>query len=143
MNYHYGYLLMFKKKQHNLPKFPPAVLPTFEKLCIEIPEEEIPELMTEYREVCKKRGEAAQKNPLFDKVLAAEIQNRCEQLLLVYPRITSAHRKLVIGAVRYCAAIQDGFSEDTFAAGLRDDAQVINYVLEEIGIEDAFIELQK
>lgn len=135
--------MVFNRKLHKLPKFPADVIPIFEGCCMNLPEEEIPALLQEYRDMCQKRYEETKNNALFDKRLALEIQDRCEQLLEVYSQVHPGLRKLIIGAVRYCAAVRDGFSEDFFASGLRDDAKVVNYVLEEIGVEDAFIDLRE
>jgi hypothetical protein len=37
-------------------------------------------------------------------------------------------------------AAEDGFNDLEFASGYNDDAQVMNFVLEELGLEDEYIQ---
>ena len=135
--------MIFKRKEHKLPKFPPDIIPMFEGLCVDVSDEQVEDLLLEYRQKSAARLEEKKNDPVFDKRLAKEIQSRCEELLTLYPELNTTQKRLVIGAVRYCAASGDAFSDDIFASGLRDDVKVLNYVIEELGVGITFIELDE
>jgi uncharacterized membrane protein YkvA (DUF1232 family) len=75
-------------------------------------------------------------------VLAEEIAARCFFLLDRYAAAETEHRRLIVGAISYFVIDDDGAEDEGFATGFDDDARVINYVLEELGIDDQFIDVR-
>jgi len=126
----------FKKRKHPLPKFPADVAPTFERLCEALPVERVKELEPEVDLCMKNFEDAAADYPHMNLTLARQIADRCRTLLSKYPELSESERAMVIGAVRYFAISEDALSETTFASGFHDDARVINYVLEELGMAE-------
>ncbi|MEZ4752837.1 MAG: hypothetical protein R3A13_00780 [Bdellovibrionota bacterium] len=53
----------------------------------------------------------------------------------------SINKSKIVGAVRYFAVAEDPFPDETFASGFDDDARVLNHVLEELGLEEYYIDL--
>lgn len=78
-------------------------------------------------------------NPLYDRKLSEKIFAMCDVLLDFYPSASTYQRKIIVGALKYCIAKNDGMSDEFFASGLRDDAKIVNFVLEEIGKGDQAI----
>lgn len=136
----YGFFLFFKRRIHNLPKFPPQVIPMFKSLCIEIPVDQLMQLKAEFDETWAKKLKEGQGHIGFDPAVADKLYGACRLLLNSYEDLPPKHRKLAIGAIRYCVATEDAYSDELFAAGQHDDIRVVNYVLEEIGLLDSFID---
>jgi len=127
----FGFL---KRRKHPLPRFPADVVSTFEQLCEALPVERVKELEPEVDLCMKNFEEAASDHPHMNLTLARQIADRCRMLLSKYSEFSESERALVIGAVRYFAIAEDALSETTFASGFHDDARVLNYVLEELGM---------
>lgn len=129
----------FSRKQHKLPVFPSTIKKLFKSLCVDIDEGKLPilrEKTLEEVENSKKRG---QEGLLMDVRLAEEISKRCIYLLDHFHEFSPSERRLAIGAIAYFAISDDPISEEIFASGYDDDAKVMNYVLEELKIENMFI----
>ena len=135
--------MFFKRRAHPLPKFPPKLIPTFRKLCVAIAQDEIPALQHRMEEMFVEDREENRDNPLYDARLSRHIEDRCRLLLHMYGEVSTRHRALILGAVRYCVATGDAMPDEHFATGKEDDARILNHVLEEIGITDQFIELDR
>lgn len=129
------------KRRFNLPRFPETVAPTFKALCEALDPEHIPELRKAVNECLADAREKEKKNEMLDVEGAEEIAQRCNYLLDNYEDYSVEHRALVIGAVRYFAIAEDPFDDDTFATGFHDDKRVMNYVLEDLGLEDQYIDV--
>lgn len=134
--------MIFKRKQHKLPKFPPSIIPTFKSLCEALPAEKVASYRDEVGTELERVKEAAQENPIISVRIAEALAERCYLLLDHYEQLGTAQRALAVGAIRYFALSKDAVSEEHFASGFDDDVKVLNHVLEELGIEDQFIELQ-
>lgn len=132
--------MFFKRRLHTLPKFPPQIIPMFKSLCIDIPLEQLTELRGEFDQVWQKKMEEARGNIGYNKNIADKLYGACKLLLDAYEEIPAKNRRLAVGAIRYCVATEDAYSDELFAAGQHDDVQVINFVLEELGFLDSFIE---
>ena len=128
-------------KKHKLPKFPKTVAPTFRALCEDLPADAVPALVTQLGEAFRDIQSKAQNNPLVDVSLAASITNKLNSLLDGYATFTAKQRSLVIGAARYFVHDADPMSDEDFATGYHDDARVLNYVLDQLGFEDGFLEV--
>jgi hypothetical protein len=62
-------------------------------------------------------------------------------LLDRYSEFAAYEQSLIVGAVRYFAIADDPFDDETFATGFYDDMRVMNYVMEEIGVEGKFFDV--
>lgn len=131
--------MVFGRYQYKLPKFPQDVAPVFKRLCIPIEPEKIPEIKSDLDKCMVELREEAPSKPYLNLKLAAEIAERCHFLLDSYSNYALKQRGLIMGAVRYFAYDNDPFPDGTFATGLDDDATIVNYVLERLGVEDKFI----
>ncbi|MCB0346753.1 MAG: SseB family protein [Bdellovibrionales bacterium] len=76
-----------------------------------------------------------------DQRLMNAIAERAMMLIEVYPRRSTKEKALITGAVRYFWSHRDAIPDSTSLIGLDDDARVMNFVLEELGFEEAFIDL--
>jgi hypothetical protein len=123
-------------KRYKLPKFPPELIPAFESVCEALPADSIDDYHKEVDEVLAKCREVAKNNTTINIPLAEEIANRAHILLDHYKEFDEKKRALVVGAIRYFAVMDDALPADVFASGMNDDANVMNYVLEEVGLEE-------
>jgi hypothetical protein len=134
--------MIFSKRKHKLPSFPPDAARTFHRLCETLDSETVPQLREELQSAYEQIMDLAIERPLMDTRLVREIYERGLLLLDRYSGLSPQHQALVIGALRYFAATDDSFSDTHFASGFDDDAKVMNYVLEEVGIRNEYIELE-
>lgn len=130
-----------KRKQHNLPKFPDTVIPTFKHLSEAIPSDEIEELRKKVEFCYNGFVETSRKDETFDLKSAQDLVNCCHFLLNSYDDYNDDLKAQVIGAVRYFAIADDPFDDATFASGFHDDKKIMNYVLEELEIHDRYLDL--
>lgn len=133
-------MIFWKRRQHRLPKFPSNVIPTFKRLCEELPVEMLDDLRAAVDHCLVELRGMLEKHPHLNLRLAEQIGDRCYLLIDNYPELDSKQRELVIGAIRYFAIAEDPYSEETFASGLIDDAKIVNYVLEELELFDSYLE---
>lgn len=131
-----------KKREHKLPKFPPNAASTFKNLCVLVPESELALLKV----VCNKhfdqeQAEALVESNQYNFIESEDVQRTCTFLLDQYYRQTDENRKLIVGAVRYAALSEDPFDDHTFASGMTDDKQILNYVLEELDIHNHYLKI--
>ena len=131
---------IFKKRQHKLPKFPDTVIPVFKQLCAVLDEGGIAELRKSVDEVLAFHEKHHQEKGDFD-IRSAKALAECAYFLLEhYQDYPPKKQALLVGAVRYFAIAEDPFDETIFTSGFHDDAMVMNYVLEELGVTDRYIE---
>jgi len=135
-------MIFWKRRQYQLPRFPGNVIPAFRSACEDLPQEKAQELEAEVDSALESLYEEFNNNGNVDIRKAEALADRCKLLLSKYNTLDEEHRKLAVGAVRYFATLEDAFASGTFASGLVDDAKVMNYVLEELGIEGQFIEIR-
>lgn len=135
-------MIFTRKVKYKLPKFPVTVIPAFRQLCREIPAEQVDEVRAEVERCIGSLRERAPERPNLNLPLAEEIAARCFVLLDRFAESDGEARKLIMGAVSYFVVDGDGAEDDSFATGFDDDAKVINYVLQQVGIEDQFIDLR-
>ncbi len=130
-----------KKRKHKLPKFPPFVRPAFESYCAELDSDGL-KLLGKALQTHFSSNSAANDGPEthYSDKEARDVFEVCKYLLTLYPSRNPAEQKLIVGAVRYAASSDDPFCDHTFASGMTDDKQVINYVLEELKIEDRYLD---
>ena len=135
-------MIFSRKAKYKLPKFPVSVVPAFRQLCREIPVDQVDAVRAEVERCIGTLRERAPERPNLNLPLAEEIAARCFVLLDRFPDYDVEKRKLVMGAVSYFVVDGDGAEDDSFATGFDDDARVMNYVLQQVGIEDQFIDLR-
>ena len=73
--------------------------------------------------------------PDVDVGLAEKLASACLGLLKVYPGLDDGSRAAVVGAVRYFMQAGDASDDLSSAEGFKDDAAVINYVIEITGAD--------
>lgn len=136
-------ILMFfkKKRKYPLPKFPPHVASIFRSLCILLDDSELGILLNAVNEHFKRAKLERHPESNYNQQDANEIMECCKYLLENYSQYSDKHKELIIGAVRYAASSDDPFCDNTFASGLSDDKQVLNHVLEELGLHDRYLYL--
>lgn len=83
------------------------------------------------------------KKKLVSTDLVKNLYLRSKFLLEHYSEFKPAQQPLIIGAVYYFALDKDASPDTEFATGFDDDAQVMNHVLEELGVVGQFIDYQK
>ena len=130
------------KKKYTLPKFPPEVSQIFRDLAVGVQQGEIVELERGVSERLAAAKEAAKDHPTVNVPRCEDIAERCRLLLSMLPTTPADKQPLIGGAVRYFLYDADPQSDTVFATGFDDDAQVVNYVLEELGVEGKFISLK-
>lgn len=136
-------MVIFSKKQHNLPTYPKTIKKMFKEYCVNVDKEQLDMIREKVSEELSDAQKRIDNGGLHDLKMAQEIANRCYYLLDNYYNFSSSEQKLIIGAVCYFAICDDPISEEIFASGYDDDAKVMNYVLEELDINDMFIELSE
>lgn len=133
--------MVLRRRKHKLPKFPADIRDTFFRLCETLSVDNIESYRNEIKEVVQEQQKEAKTNRYINLELIDALQRACNKLLDIYPNLNPKHQALAIGAIRYFALSEDPFSDQHFASGMDDDAKVMNHVLEELGVEDMFIDL--
>ncbi len=134
-------MFFFQKTKHKLPKFPPTVATIFKSLREDLSVEEAQKLRDEVLICVDEAREREKKDPRTDLESTIELANCCKVLLDRYENFSSKQRALVVAAVRYFAGGNDPLNDEEFASGLWDDKRVMNYVLEQLGIEDMYLKV--
>jgi uncharacterized membrane protein YkvA (DUF1232 family) len=116
---------------------PPIVERSFRKLLHAIPEEEIAALQREVNENLKRVKRSQDKGA--DKKAAEALTDCSRYLLSNYAQHSAAEQALIVAAVRYFILNDDALPDSTPDVGLDDDVRVMNYVLEELGIQGKYI----
>lgn len=130
-----------KTRKHHLPTFPPRAKSHFRKLCEALPPHTVPQLRDELNGYYEGILKDADSHPLVNTAIIRELFDRASLLLDRYPHLPERQRSLVVGALRYFVSNDDSLSDLEFASGFHDDAEVMNYVLEELGLEDEAIDI--
>ncbi len=73
--------------------------------------------------------------PDVDVRLAEKLASACLELLKDYPGMDDRSRAAVVGAVRYFMQAGDATDDLSSGEGFKDDAQVVNYVIEITGAD--------
>jgi hypothetical protein len=131
--------MAFVRERFPLPRFPQTVIPTFRSLCSAVSDEDAAQLISQLQAHLSQIEQDATTAPLLNVDLAHSIGRMSLYLLKRYPEFSIEHKALIIGAIRYFAFAEDALAESTFACGFDDDAKVMNYVLEKLGLEDRAI----
>lgn len=133
--------MFWKKRLHKLPKFPATVAQTFKVLCETLDDAGIEELRTAVTANLNDVVQKSSSNETMDPDAARALADCCYFLLDQYPEFDARQQSLIVGAVRYFAIADDPFDDETFATGFYDDMRVLNYVMEEVGIEGRFFDV--
>lgn len=133
--------MLGKPRKHQLPTFPPRAKNHFKRLCEPLPPHTVPQLREELEAYYETVLREADQHPLVDTDLIRDLYDRASLLLDRYPHLLERQRALVVGVLRYFVSNDDSLSDLEFASGFHDDAQVMNYVLEELGLEDEAVDI--
>lgn len=128
------------KTRYEIPRSPPAVSRTFHELCgcvsadllrllhnqISLAEEKLSAAGGENREQKIRNGFA--------------LIERSRFLLDRYETFSENERALIVGAIRYFTLAKDGVLDATPIHGFTDDVAIMNFVLQELGVENKFID---
>lgn len=131
---------MAKRMKYKLPAFPSNIKKTFKALCLPLATQEITKAQQELEDYIVLLENKVREGANVDLNLAHKLAKASRHLLNNYSSFSEDKQALAIGAVRYFVTNEDPLSDASFATGLDDDAAVMNYVLQQIGIEDFFIE---
>ena len=135
-------MIFWKRRKHNLPKFPEEIIPLFDRLATELKGEQLIAFKNEVGQIVEEELKNSIEMSAENKRILFELINLTNFLLEQYEERTPHERKLIIGAIKYFVGQDDPIPDQIFQTGLLDDAKVMNYVLEELGIEDRYIELR-
>ena len=130
----------FKRKQHPLPKFPDHVIPTFQALCESVPVDSLSTVSNDLLVYVNVVREQSLEHQHVNIELADALIAGCQKMLEAYPSLDEKLQGYVVGALRYFVHNEDGVGDMAFGSGFDDDAKVINFVLEEIGVEGFFVD---
>lgn len=125
--------------KYELPTFPKGVARAFKSACEVWDQEMILKLKDSIDEYMVQFQELHIVHEFGDLELAKSLARVSKMLLARYHTFDSEQKALVVGAVRYFVEDNDPLPDTGFSSGLVDDAQVMNHVLERLGIEDHFI----
>jgi uncharacterized membrane protein YkvA (DUF1232 family) len=135
--------MIFKRKKHNLPKFPDYIPSGFNRLRETISDEAAQALQMELFDYMGRVEKEKSEDPMVNLKLAREIAQVSSYLLEHYKDFGNKQKSLIVAGVRYFISDGDGVADFEFASGLIDDAQVMNHVLEEVEVADKFIEVDR
>ncbi|MBX7144011.1 MAG: hypothetical protein K1X79_06130 [Oligoflexia bacterium] len=127
--------------KHPLPKFPPKLISRFRSLCESLPISSLSQLRSELVKAVEAARTQSDRNPRVNRKRLEDIASRAMMLIDVYGNFPPDKQALIIGALRYFAIADDELSDEVFCTGLDDDAKVFNHVLEQLGIDEQYIEL--
>jgi tRNA A37 N6-isopentenylltransferase MiaA len=133
---------MFSWKKHKLPKFPDGAAEVFKSLCASIEEDQATALRVLLQETYEEMKANSHNNPRMNVARLEEVYSTASYLMNHYSSFSPHEQTLIVGAVRYFAIDQDVANDLAFFTGLDDDAKILNYVLEQIGVNDRYIKLQ-
>lgn len=126
---------------YELPKTPPELRTTFEHLCRSFPPDCIPELRMGVHAALERLSHLKDSYLGPNLELAQDIARRVYYLIENYQSFPPEKHHLIVGAIRYFMIEKDIVPDSRPITGLDDDARVVNYVLEQLGIPDMFIDM--
>jgi len=119
----------------------PAVQHLFESMCELLPDEEARALEPAVREHARAIRAAQENNEFLDAETAEQIAVALVALLADYDGYADSQKMLLIGAARYFIQSQDAEGDLTSILGCDDDAEVLNYVVEQLDRKDLRVAL--
>jgi uncharacterized membrane protein YkvA (DUF1232 family) len=133
---------MFFRKAHKLPRFPEEAAHTFKALCGHISSQEVQALSIQLDEMYNSILEKVSSSPNMNLDRFRDVYAVARYLMNHFESFAKDQQYLIIGGVRYFTMEHDSVSDIEFYTGFDDDAKVLNYVLEQIGVHDRYISLQ-
>lgn len=115
---------------------------TFRLLCETLDDQQVKELRNAVDQHFLDAIENSKTIETYDIDSARILVDCCYFLLDSYREFDEKQQSLIVGAVRYFAIADDPFDDETFATGFHDDMRVMNYVLEELGIEGRYFDVR-
>ncbi len=135
--------MIFTRRKYKLPTFPDYIARGFSRLRETLDKSGATALQMELFDYMGRVEKEKSDDPMVNLVLAREIAQACSYLLEHYEDFSDSGKSFVVAGVRYFISDGDGVADFEFASGLIDDAQVINHVMEEVGVEDKFIDVDR
>jgi uncharacterized membrane protein YkvA (DUF1232 family) len=131
---------LFRFKKYNLPDFPAGAAELFESFSVELSYAEFSKLRDRYDEyVDFLTNSFDSKDIKFNRTVVRGLIKALNVLFEAYNDRDLEQKKLIVGAINYFIEDEDGLSDLEYYSGFDDDAQIVNYVLEELEIEGYFI----
>jgi hypothetical protein len=131
-----------KHINHPLPETPTDLRPLFERLCQAYNPDQLPQLKAGVAHALRRMAGSVVQDYLGpDCSRAAEIAQRLSYLIDNCKSFPPESQHLVIGAIAYFMLQRDSLPDLTPIVGLDDDCRVVNYVLEQLGVEGMFLEI--
>ena len=134
---------MFRRRRHKLPKFPPNAAGLFRSLSEALPATEISELSIALNRYLEELEGDLDTEDNLNFALATELIACCRKLLDIYAQVSDKQRAMIVGAIRYLVSDDDGVNDAALMCGFDDDAQVVNHVLEEVGLLEHCIDYRR
>ena len=131
---------MSKQPQQVTPT--PEILSILENLSEDLNQTELAGLVSMLDDYLKEIKSALATNEFINVELGQIIWHRCHDLVSHYTELDSAGRSAVVGAVRYFIESEDAEDDLDSVIGLEDDAQVVNYVIQQTGLDIPLIDLE-
>jgi len=131
--------MTMQAKRYPFPMYPAEIYPLFTGMCVELSIADIPTLREKVVENARDFYSYRGKGLGPHVTLSYQIAEVCHYLLDCYETFGTRERGLIVGAVRYYLMRRDSYDDTKPVVGLDDDIQVMNYVLEELGIAGRFI----
>jgi hypothetical protein len=133
-------MVFTSKRIHQLPRFPAGVCAHYKAMSKEVNSDDLRVLESEVRRYPWKlaRGEGSRNGLPLE--LAHSLGDISLLLIKKYEELSPRERAMVVGAIRYFVDENDCFPESTYGAGLTDDAEVMNFVLEELNLKHHCVE---
>ena len=129
------------RAKYPLPAHPPRLSSVFQKLCQVVDEEELPAILKRVEQTAESQAPKGDEFLGPNEKYAAQLA-RCAKIILdQYDDYNDEEKGLAIGAVMYFIAEKDFIPDKTPIVGYDDDVRIMNHVLERLGFEDLFIDL--
>jgi len=84
---------------------------------------------------------AGRTDPFVDQGRAGQVANACFALLELHEQASEAHRDWIQAACLYFAECDDGEDDLGSIVGFEDDAEVLNHVIEALGLPQLLIDM--
>jgi uncharacterized membrane protein YkvA (DUF1232 family) len=110
-------------------------------MCASLPSEEARALAPAIQDHARAIRMAQEDNEFLDAETAEQIALALAALFMDYDSYNDHQKRLVVGAARYFIQSQDAEGDLTSILGCEDDAQVLNYVAEQLDRKDLRVAL--
>jgi len=128
-------------RRYSVENCAPKAGQTFQKLCHSFPADSIPQLRLGIDAALERLSKTASDDYLGPHIgTARRIAERLNYLIDNCGKFPRQKLPLIVGAIRYFIIEEDAVPDSTPLVGFDDDIQVLNHVLEELGLEHLFVQ---